>query len=192
MRQPSVSSWLSLITGNIALCDSVADASVFADILVDLVNRGLVGVANPGCVAFPASGEDGIVEILLLVLRLTVVSPSCASFFAPRFREVTLPPGVTFRRDRVLTAVCGSSSISSFSSGSDLRELRRVLLRCGELIVEAVLFVRDLAILHGEPSPTSTVGVALVMSLKGDFSRRRDGDTKSIALLVESVVDGWN
>jgi hypothetical protein len=172
-----------------ALRDSVADASVFADILVDLVNRGLVGVDNPSFVAFPANGEEGIVEILLLVLRFTVVSPSCTSLFAPRFREVTLPPGVTFRRDRVLTAVCGSSLISSsFSSGSDLRELRRVLLRCGELIVKAVLFVRDLAILHGEPRPTGTVGVALVMSLKGDFSRRRDGDTKSIAL----VVDGSN
>jgi hypothetical protein len=176
-----------LITGIIGFRNSVSGPSVFADILADLVILGLAGVDNTFGEVFPASGDDGNVDILLLVLRPTVVSSSCTSFLTPRFLAVTLPPlGVNFRRDRVIfTMVCGSSSTSSFSSGSDLREVRRVLRRCG-LIVDRDDLMR-LAILRGEP-PVGTIGVELVTSLKGDFSSGRDGVESSILLPIPFPV----
>src|SRR6202022_2819486 len=183
MSVPSASSKsFSLITGIVPFRDSVTEISVFADILIDLVNRGF-GVDNTRGVFLAASGDDDIVEILLLVLRPTTVSSSCTSFLAPRFLEVTLPPlGVTFRRDRVIfKAVCGSSSASS--SGSDLIEVRRVLRvlrRWGLLFVDVDRVVR-LPIFRGDP-PVGTVGVELVTSLNGDFSRARAGVDSSITL----------
>lgn len=103
-RLPSFSSnRLSLITGIIGLRDSVSGRSVFADILVDLVILCLAGVDSTFGGVFPASGDEGNVDILLLVLRPTVVSSSCTSLLTPRFLARTLPPlGGTFRRDRVI------------------------------------------------------------------------------------------
>ena len=109
----------------------------FADILpgLDLVRRGRIGVDRL-CrgVVFPANGDEGSVDILLLVLRpLTRISLSCPSL-RDLLRVVTLPPplGVTFLRVLLIFTVRCSSSHStfSFSSTSALRELSLVLRRC--------------------------------------------------------------
>jgi len=79
-------------------------------------------------VVFPANGDDGKVETLLLFLRPEVTLSSSGSLLPLRFRIVTLPPppGVTFRLDRVVIPDCGGSS-GIFSLDSDLSELKRVL-----------------------------------------------------------------
>jgi len=100
----------SLMTDILILYGPMSEVSVFADILVDLVNRGLVfGVNNPwSWLFFPANGDEGKAEVLLLFLRPAVTLSSCISLFPLRFRVVTLPPpplGETFRRDRVVIPV---------------------------------------------------------------------------------------
>lgn len=119
------------------MCEEVVDVSVLADTLIDLVMRGLFGVDKFPCIfSFPASGDEGMVDILRLVLRPVVTLPSEGSFRPPRFRIVTPSPafGVTLLRlDRVVVVVvtdCGSSSFSTLSLRSvDLDELSRVLRR---------------------------------------------------------------
>lgn len=118
------------MTDIVILCGAISEVSVFADILLDLVIRGLLfGVDNIcGGEFFPANGEDGRAETLLLFLLPEITLSSCGSLFPPRFRMLTLPPppGVTFRRGRVVIPDCGASS-GIFSRGSDLSELKRVL-----------------------------------------------------------------
>jgi hypothetical protein len=120
------------------LCEEVVDVSVLADTLIDLVMRGLFGVDKFPCIfSFPASGDEGMVDILRLVLRPVVTLPSEGSFRPPRFRIVTPSPafGVTLLRlGRVVVVVvvtdCGSSSFSTLSLRSVvLDELSRVLRR---------------------------------------------------------------
>jgi hypothetical protein len=104
------------MTDIVTLCSAISGVSVFADILVDLVIRDLLfGVDNVWRGSFfPAKGEDGKVDMLLLFLRLevTLTLSSCVCLLPPRFRTLTLPPppGVTFRRDRVVIPDCGGSS----------------------------------------------------------------------------------
>jgi hypothetical protein len=154
---------------------SGSDVEHFSELLFDLVDRKgdentLMGPF------FAANGEDGKVEILLRFLCPLETLPSCPSFCELRFRAVTLPvPGVTFRRDRVVTADCGTSSLSSCS---DLSELKRVLRLCGVFID---LFERVFVVLCGEPVRIPGVGVELVTSLNGDFSKCRAGVSSSIA-----------
>ena len=154
-----------------------SDVNLFAELLFDLVDRGSEGDENTLMgLFFAANGEDGSVEILLRFLCPLETLPSCVSLRELRFWAVTLPvPGVTFRRDRVVTTVCG---MSSFSSCSDLSELKRVLRLCGVFIDR---FERVFVILCGDPILIPGVGVELVTSLKGDFSRCREGVSNSIA-----------
>jgi hypothetical protein len=108
-----------LIIEIVILFAGVSEVSVFADILLDLVDRGLLGLDKFGWVFFPANGEEGILEMLLRFLpRLELPLPSCVSFLLLRFRTIPLRPplGVTLLRDRVVLPGCGSSSLSqSFS-----------------------------------------------------------------------------
>jgi hypothetical protein len=150
------------------------------ELLFDLVDRGSEGDENNLTgLFFAANGEDGKVEMLRLVLFPLLALESPVSFLELRFLAVTLSgPGVTFRRDRVVITVCGISSCS------DLSELRRVLRLCGVIIDR---FERCFIVITfcGELPATLRpgVGVELVTSLNGDFSRCREGVNNSIAAM---------
>lgn len=157
-----------------SLCSIFGELSPFVDTLFDLVLRSLFGDANNfRGLAFPASGDDGNVDTLVLVLRIPDTLIPDSSFLALRFLEVMFSlRGVTLRLCFVDDVICNSSSLFSFPCGSDLSELRRVLRRCGVFVIESTLLCRDFVILRVEPAPIPGVGVELVTSLKGDFSRR--------------------
>src|SRR5438105_112476 len=114
--------------------------SICEELLFDLVIRGLFGVANNfEGVVFPASGDDGNVDTLVLVLRPRDSPISCRSVLSLFFLVILLPVrGVTLRFCFVVVAVCESSSLFSFPWGSDFSELRRVLRLCGEVVTELI------------------------------------------------------
>jgi len=172
--------------------DLVRDSSDLADILADLVIRGrlTIGVTKSFIgLPFSASGDDGQVDILLLFLPRPLTLPSCPALLTPRFFTVTLPSlGVPLRRERVVMIVCDSSGFSSVEVVSERNELKRVLRRCGVVVDELDRFKRGFVILRGEFSLRAPgVGVELVMSFKGDFSRPRAGLNNSIFSIYLSL-----
>jgi len=162
----------------------LTDASVPVDMLLDLVMRGLVGVVtNLSSPCFWARGDEGSVEILLLVLLVLATLSSWISFLVVLLRPVTR--GVTFRPDRVVLTGESSSCFSvSFTWVSDLDEDNRVLLLWGEFVIELDRFERDLMIFRGEllawMIAAAGVGVEFVTSFKGDFSSALAGVNNSI------------
>ena len=114
--------------------------SIWEEVLFDLVLRGLFGVVNNFKeLVFPASGDDGNVDTLVLVLRTPDTLISCRSLLSLLFLVIVLPlRGVTFRFGFVIDVVGTSSSLFSLPSGSDLNELRRVLRLCGVFVTELI------------------------------------------------------
>jgi len=102
------------IGGIFSVCKIVGELPGFSEILFDLVVRSLSGVArNCKGLVFPASGDDGSVDTLVLVLRTREPLSSCSSFLALLFLKVTLPlRGVTLR-SFVVEVICDSSSLFS-------------------------------------------------------------------------------
>jgi hypothetical protein len=113
--------------------------SICEELLFDLVIRSLFGVANNfEGVVFPASGDDGNVDALVLVLRPRDSLISCRSLLSLFFLVILLPVrGVTLRFC-FFVVVCESSSLFSFPWGSAFSELRRVLRLCGEVVTELI------------------------------------------------------
>ena len=103
----ATSNSISFITDTLVLSVSVVDGSALEDMLFDLVVRCLFGVDGLcSDLPFEASGDERMVEVLLLVLRPIWTVLSWLVFLVLRFL-MTVPPaaGVTFLPDRVVRTV---------------------------------------------------------------------------------------
>lgn len=101
---------VSFITDTLVLGISVVDGSTLEDVLFDLVVRYVFGVDGLcSDLTLETSGDDRMVDVLLLALRSSWTVLSWLVFLVLRFL-MTVPPvaGVTFLPDRVVRTVKGS------------------------------------------------------------------------------------